>query len=115
LNLTGWNAFLLLHPLDSLLNVSIFLYSKLLKVLIELVDPANELFCGMVKLSFKLIFVGLDLAVFKILHFSNGLLAFILVFLPVLAALSHPVVHKLTVFLQFGALLLPRILLHPED
>lgn len=85
-----------------------------MKVLVELIDTVLQFFCRLVQLIVQLIFIGLNLAVLKVLHAGDSVGTFLLVFLPVLMTFGHPLIHKLFVLFKFGPFELPRILLHPK-
>ena len=113
MDLAWRDAFLFFHALDCFVEVRVFLNTEFLKVLIELIDTVLQFFCRLVQLIVQLIFVGLNFAVFEVLHSGDGVGAFLLVFLPVLVTFGHPLIHKLFVLFKFGPFELPRILLHP--
>ena len=113
MDLAWRDAFLFFHALDCFVEVRVFLNTEFLKVLIELIDTVLQFFCRLIQLKVQFIFVGLNLAVLKVLHSGDGVGAFLLVFLPVLVTFGHPLIHKLFVLFKFGPFELPRILLHP--
>jgi hypothetical protein len=86
-----------------------------LQVLVELVDAAMELLGGLVELKLQLILVGFDLSVLEVFHSGNRIGSLQLIFLPVFVTFSHPLVHKLFVFLKFSPLELSGILLHLKN
>lgn len=113
MDLAWRDAFLFFHALDCFVEVRVFLNTEFLKVLIELIDTVLQFFCRLIQLKVQFIFVGLNLAVLKVLHTRDGIGTFLLVFLPVLVTFGYPLIHKLFVLFKFGPFELPRILLHP--
>jgi hypothetical protein len=104
LYLSRWNALLLFHPFYRLLNVGVFLNSKLLQVLIKLVDASMKLLGGLVELKLQLVLVSLDFSVLEVFHSGNGICPLLLILLPVFVPFRHPLVHKLFVFLELSPL-----------
>lgn len=111
LDLTWRDALFFLHFLNGFFNVGVLLDTQFLEVLLKLVNAPHELSCSLIQLFTEAVLVGLDLTVLKVLDARDGVTATLLVDLPVLVALLHPVLHELFVLIEFSMLILTSLLI----
>jgi hypothetical protein len=73
-----------------------------------------QLLGGLVELKLQLVLISFHFTVLEVFHSGYRIRPLLLIFLPVFVSFSHPLVHKVLVFLEFSPLELSRILLHLE-
>jgi len=111
LDLARWDPFLLLLPLNSLLDGDILLNTKLLHIFLEVFVALDHLHGVLVELLVQLILENLNLSIFKV-HLSCDLFGPCLsILLPVLLALLFPLLHELLVLIELSQRFLPFLLL----
>ena len=115
LDLARRDALLLFHALYRIIHVNVLLNSQLLEIFLELIETVSHFGGGLIEFPIQLIFVEVDLAVFKVLLASDIVEASLSVGSPVLSALFLPLLHKLLVLAELLPVISSLILLNRLD
>ena len=94
LDLAWWYPLLLLHALDCIGHADVLLNTKFLEILLEIGDAVAHLISCLVQFGVYFALVDVNLAIFEIFYFFNGLGSTFLVEIPLLVSFLHPFFHE---------------------